>query len=59
MSTTSPATNSWTDKLPTTVNNTVHRLAIASLASQIGIIVTGGAVRLTKSGLGCSQWPNC
>lgn len=59
MSTTSPATNSWTDKLPTTVNNTVHRLAIASLASQIGIIITGGAVRLTKSGLGCSQWPNC
>lgn len=59
MSTTSPAAKSWTDKLPATVNNTVHRLAIASLASQIGIIVTGGAVRLTKSGLGCSQWPNC
>lgn len=59
MSTTSPATHRWTDKLPATVNNTVHRLAIASLASQIGIIITGGAVRLTKSGLGCSQWPNC
>ncbi|HZP28296.1 MAG TPA: COX15/CtaA family protein [Acidimicrobiia bacterium] len=23
------------------------------------IIVTGGAVRLTQSGLGCSDWPNC
>lgn len=23
------------------------------------IIVTGGAVRLTKSGLGCPSWPNC
>ncbi|MGH9031302.1 MAG: COX15/CtaA family protein, partial [Acidimicrobiia bacterium] len=23
------------------------------------IIVTGGAVRLTDSGLGCPQWPNC
>jgi cytochrome c oxidase assembly protein subunit 15 len=23
------------------------------------IIVTGGAVRLTGSGLGCPQWPNC
>jgi cytochrome c oxidase assembly protein subunit 15 len=23
------------------------------------IIVTGGAVRLTASGLGCSSWPNC
>ncbi len=59
MSTVSPTAKSWTDKLPTTVNNTVHRLAIASLVSQIGIIITGGAVRLTKSGLGCSQWPNC
>ncbi|GAA5228615.1 COX15/CtaA family protein [Paeniglutamicibacter antarcticus] len=59
MSTVSPTAKSWTDKLPTTVNNTVHRLAIAALVSQIGIIITGGAVRLTKSGLGCSQWPNC
>ncbi|MEE1620209.1 COX15/CtaA family protein [Zafaria sp. Z1313] len=49
----------WTDRLPTTVGRGVHALAIASLASQIGIIVTGGAVRLTKSGLGCSEWPNC
>jgi cytochrome c oxidase assembly protein subunit 15 len=23
------------------------------------IIITGGAVRLTQSGLGCSDWPNC
>ena len=23
------------------------------------IIVTGGAVRLTSSGLGCPSWPNC
>ncbi|MFJ6417256.1 heme A synthase [Paeniglutamicibacter sp. NPDC091659] len=59
MSTDSPTTNHWTDRLPAAVGKTVHRLAIASLISQIGIIVTGGAVRLTKSGLGCSQWPNC
>ncbi|GEO35331.1 protein required for cytochrome oxidase assembly [Cellulomonas aerilata] len=26
---------------------------------QIGIVVTGGAVRLTGSGLGCSTWPQC
>ena len=26
---------------------------------QIGIIVTGGAVRLTGSGLGCPTWPEC
>ncbi|HMS72918.1 MAG TPA: COX15/CtaA family protein, partial [Baekduia sp.] len=23
------------------------------------IVVTGAAVRLTGSGLGCSRWPNC
>ncbi|MFJ2620763.1 heme A synthase [Glutamicibacter sp. NPDC087344] len=53
------AATSWADKLPTKVTRLVHGLAIASLISQVGIIVTGGAVRLTKSGLGCSQWPNC
>ena len=31
----------------------------ANLVAQIGIIVTGGAVRLTGSGLGCSTWPQC
>ena len=30
-----------------------------SLASQILIVVTGGAVRLTASGLGCPTWPKC
>lgn len=32
---------------------------VANLVGQIGIIVTGGAVRLTESGLGCSTWPQC
>lgn len=32
---------------------------VANLVGQIGIIVTGGAVRLTGSGLGCSTWPLC
>lgn len=31
----------------------------ANLAAQLGIIVTGGLVRLTGSGLGCSTWPLC
>ncbi|WP_328828684.1 COX15/CtaA family protein [Nocardioides acrostichi] len=31
----------------------------ASLAANIGIVVTGGAVRLTGSGLGCPTWPRC
>jgi len=32
---------------------------IANLAAQIGIVVTGGIVRLTGSGLGCPTWPEC
>ncbi|WP_263120962.1 COX15/CtaA family protein [Cellulomonas fimi] len=32
---------------------------IANLVAQIAIVVTGGAVRLTASGLGCSSWPQC
>jgi cytochrome c oxidase assembly protein subunit 15 len=30
-----------------------------SLATQILILVTGGLVRLTASGLGCPTWPKC
>ena len=32
---------------------------LANLVCQIGIIVTGGLVRLTGSGLGCPTWPQC
>jgi cytochrome c oxidase assembly protein subunit 15 len=31
----------------------------ASLVANIGIVVTGGVVRLTGSGLGCPTWPRC
>lgn len=41
------------------VDKTTRNLAIANLIAQIGIILTGGLVRLTGSGLGCSQWPMC
>jgi cytochrome c oxidase assembly protein subunit 15 len=34
-------------------------LTRAALASLTIIVITGGAVRLTGSGLGCSDWPNC
>jgi cytochrome c oxidase assembly protein subunit 15 len=33
--------------------------ALASLIANIGIVVTGGVVRLTGSGLGCPTWPRC
>ncbi|MEO3933221.1 COX15/CtaA family protein [Micrococcaceae bacterium Sec7.4] len=45
--------------LPDTVNKTVQRLAVLSLVGQTLLIVTGGAVRLTASGLGCPTWPRC
>ncbi len=32
---------------------------VANLVAQGVIVVTGGAVRLTGSGLGCSTWPQC
>jgi cytochrome c oxidase assembly protein subunit 15 len=34
-------------------------LALASVVANVGIVVTGGAVRLTGSGLGCPTWPRC
>ena len=37
----------------------IRLYAILSLISQILIVVTGGAVRLTGSGLGCPTWPEC
>jgi cytochrome c oxidase assembly protein subunit 15 len=38
---------------------TYRWLAITALALLVAIVVTGAAVRLTGSGLGCSDWPNC
>jgi cytochrome c oxidase assembly protein subunit 15 len=37
----------------------VVRAAAVNLALQVLIIVTGGVVRLTASGLGCPTWPEC
>ncbi|MGV9289585.1 COX15/CtaA family protein [Streptomyces sp. NPDC003470] len=38
---------------------TVRRAALAALVMAVLIVVTGGAVRLTGSGLGCPTWPKC
>jgi len=38
---------------------THRRVSIAALIALSVIIVTGAAVRLTNSGLGCDDWPNC
>lgn len=37
----------------------LHRWAVALLVANMAIIVTGGLVRVTGSGLGCSTWPQC
>jgi cytochrome c oxidase assembly protein subunit 15 len=36
-----------------------HRLNLVALVLTALIVLTGGAVRLTGSGLGCSNWPEC
>jgi heme a synthase len=37
----------------------VSRFALANLVANGAIVLTGGAVRLTGSGLGCPTWPRC
>lgn len=44
---------------PSRLGRLLWPLAVASLVANIGIVVTGGAVRLTGSGLGCPEWPTC
>ncbi|WP_037870487.1 COX15/CtaA family protein [Streptomyces sp. SPB074] len=44
----------WTPR-----RRTVERAALLALMMTVVIVVTGGAVRLTGSGLGCPTWPQC
>lgn len=60
--TTTPAASTFQrrwGRLPTTVDRRVIAAAWATLVVQIGIVGTGGLVRLTGSGLGCPTWPKC
>jgi cytochrome c oxidase assembly protein subunit 15 len=41
------------------LDDSLPGLAVASLAVNVLIVVTGGVVRLTGSGLGCPTWPRC
>lgn len=60
---TTPAPTGWRDRffawLPTEVDARVRVFAWLSFIFEVFIIGTGGAVRLTGSGLGCSEWPLC
>ncbi len=45
---TAESTNPW-----------LRRVLLVNLILEVGIVVTGGLVRLTGSGLGCPTWPQC
>ena len=45
--------------LPTFSPAVITRLALANVVANGAIVVTGGVVRLTGSGLGCPTWPRC
>ena len=46
-------------RLPVVSPVAFGRLAVASLVAVCLIVLTGAAVRLTGSGLGCPDWPSC
>ena len=43
----------------TLTNPWLRRILLVNLILEIGIVITGGLVRLTGSGLGCPTWPQC
>lgn len=51
--------NRFTEWLPDRVDTRIRVFAWLSFVVQTTIIATGGAVRLTGSGLGCPTWPTC
>ncbi len=61
MTTEAPATNTGNplQRFRAFLGRHARGLTVANIFTQGGIIVTGGAVRLTGSGLGCSTWPQC
>jgi cytochrome c oxidase assembly protein subunit 15 len=44
---------------PAVSPRTFHRLAVVAAVAMGAIVVSGAAVRLTGSGLGCPTWPRC
>lgn len=55
-----PATPPWTPLLRVVTGPVaLRRWAVAALVMNVVIVVTGGLVRLTASGLGCPTWPRC
>lgn len=46
-------------RLPRLSPRAYRRITLLALCAQVFITITGAAVRLTGSGLGCSDWPTC
>lgn len=59
--TTGPAAGSASSHRPPnrTVGTIGRRFLLGNVVAEVGIVVTGGLVRLTGSGLGCPTWPEC
>ncbi|MDO5628628.1 MAG: COX15/CtaA family protein [Mobilicoccus sp.] len=55
----SPQTSILSRLMPDHVTRWTRAMAWASMIANGLLIVTGGAVRLTASGLGCPTWPRC
>lgn len=54
-----PAAGASTSTRRTVSARTFRRLTAAAVVTQSAIVATGGLVRLTQSGLGCTGWPGC
>lgn len=46
-------------RLPRLSPRAYRRITLLALLAQVFITISGAAVRLTGSGLGCSDWPKC
>jgi cytochrome c oxidase assembly protein subunit 15 len=46
-------------RVPRMSAGTFRRLTTANVAFLVAVVVSGAIVRLTNSGLGCRDWPNC
>ena len=44
---------------PTPQQRRLRQAALAAIIVNVGIVFTGGLVRVTGSGLGCPDWPTC
>ena len=54
-----PGASRWAAPFVFPTPTSMRRVAVAGVVANAGIIMTGAAVRLSASGLGCPDWPDC